>query len=47
LAAAAGLPDAESVLELVERVVGDRRLLTAQVEFFVRAVLDEDPEPAG
>ena len=42
LAAAAGLADADRVLDLVERTVGDRALLTAQVEFFVRAVLDED-----
>lgn len=41
LARAAGLGDAEAVLDLVERTVGDRQLLTAQVEFFVRAVLDE------
>ena len=42
LAAAAGLHDADGVLDLVERTVRDPKLLTAQVEFFVRAVLDED-----
>jgi len=42
LAAAAGIEDADAVLALVERTVGDPRLLTAQVEFFVRAVLDDD-----
>ena len=44
LTAAAGLHDPDDVLDLVERTVGDRQLLTTQVEFFVRAVLDE---PAG
>jgi len=28
----------------VERTVRDRRLLTPQVEFFVRAVLEEEAE---
>ena len=44
LTRAAGLRDADDVLDLVERTVRDRRLLTPQVEFFVRAVLDEEPQ---
>jgi hypothetical protein len=42
LAHAAGLTDAEQVLDLVERVAGARHL-TAQVQFFVEAVLEEQP----
>ena len=39
LAAKAGLSTAADVLDLVERVAGDR-LLTAQVQFFVEAAMD-------
>jgi len=41
LARSAGLTDPGAVLDLVERTVGDRGLLTPAVEFFVRAVLEE------
>jgi hypothetical protein len=42
LASKAGLTTATEVLDLVERMVGVR-LLTAQVQFFVEAAMDEGP----
>jgi hypothetical protein len=38
----AGLDNAADVLDLVERMAG-RQQLTAQVQFFVEAVLDDGP----
>jgi Nucleotidyltransferase of unknown function (DUF6036) len=40
LAGLAGLHSADEVLRLVEQVVGDARLLTVQVQFFVQEVMD-------
>jgi hypothetical protein len=42
LAKKAGLDNAADVLDLVERMAG-RQQLTAQVQFFVEAVLDDGP----
>ncbi|MGH3766201.1 MAG: hypothetical protein ACRDS0_15595 [Pseudonocardiaceae bacterium] len=47
LAGQLGLDTADQVLDLVEQV-GHRRLLTPQVELFVRSVLDgTDPPDLG